>query len=82
MDQNLFIVLPVVAFAVLGFFSFILVAANSGDAFVEALNDWNDTVLNPPPAVPLAPGECRGLCSSQEQDIEGLRSFMTGLGGK
>jgi hypothetical protein len=82
LDKNLFIVVPIVVFAFLGFFSFVLVAANSGDEFVQALNDWNDTVLNPPTPAPLAPGECRGLCSSQEQDIEGLRNFMTGISGK
>lgn len=79
LDKNLFIVLPIAAFAVLGFFSFLLVAANSGDEFVDALSEWNDALVNPPAPEPLAPGECRGLCSSQEQDIEGLRNFMNGL---
>lgn len=82
MDQNLFIILPVVAFAILGFASFFLVAFNSQDAFIDAINEWNDSVLNPPAPEPISPDECRGLCSSQQEDLEGLRSFMEGISGK
>lgn len=82
LDQNLFVLLPVAAFAVLGFVSFLLVALNSQDALVNAINEWNDSVINPPPPAPIDPNECRGLCSSQQEDLEGLRSFMEGISRK
>ena len=81
MDKTLFIALPTVTFALLGFFSFFMVAMNSGDAVVNTLNDWNDLVLNP--TTPnIDPNVCRGLCSTQEQDVEALGKFMNSLGGK
>jgi hypothetical protein len=79
MDRSLFIVLPAVVFAILGFVATFLVAYNSRDVFVDALADWNNIALNPTPKL-VDPNECRGLCSSQEQDIDGLRNFMNGLG--
>jgi len=82
LDKQLFIVVPIVAFAVLGFVFFFVVAFNSQDVFVDSINQWNDSVMNPPAPVPLDPNECRGLCSSQDKDLEGLRNFMNGLGGK
>jgi len=81
MDKTLFIALPTVTFALLGFFSFFMVAMNSGDAVVDAVNEWNENLLNPTPKE-LDPNQCRGLCSSQESDMEGLRIFMNTLGGK
>ena len=81
MDKSLFIVLPVVAFAILGFVATALVAFNSRDDFVQSITVWNDSVMNPTPKV-FDPNECRGLCSSQEQDLVGLSNFMNGLGKK
>ena len=77
LDQSLFIVLPVIAFAVIGFGMSAYVALNSGDAFVEAAQSVNDALTTPKPLPD--PDACRGLCSSQEQDLEGLRVFMDGL---
>ncbi|CAB9529313.1 expressed unknown protein [Seminavis robusta] len=81
MDKSLFVVLPTVAFAVLGFLLTFVVAYNSRDVFVNSIDAWNDSVMNPPSKV-IDPNECRGLCSTQEQDLEGLKSFMNGLGGQ
>ena len=81
MDKTLFIALPTVTFALLGFFSFFMVAMNSGDAVSNTLNDWNNLVLNPT-APQIDPDVCRGLCSTQEQDVEALAKFMNSLGGK
>ena len=82
MDKTLFIALPTVTFALLGFFSFFMVAMNSGDEVMNAVNEWNDIALNPTNNAAIDPDACRGLCSSQEQDVEGLRNFMNSLGGK
>lgn len=77
LDQSLFIILPVAAFAFFGFAASFYVAINSGDAFVEAAQSINDS-LTTPKALP-DPNVCRGLCSSQEQDLAGLKVFMDGL---
>ena len=59
-----------------------MVAMNSGDEVMNAVNEWNDIALNPTNNAAIDPDACRGLCSSQEQDVEGLRNFMNSLGGK
>jgi len=75
MDQSLFLIVPAAAFAVLGVLSGVAVAFNSQDAFAEALA--NNPILQ---SAPSDPGDgCRGICSTQEQDLEGLRAFMTSL---
>ena len=79
LDKSLFVLLPVAAFAVLGLLTSIYVAINSGDQFVQALSET--TSVQPPAAAttPTDPNVCRGLCSSQEQDLEGLAVFMNSL---
>jgi hypothetical protein len=89
LDRSLFVFLPVAAFAIIGFFTSLYVLINSGDDFDTAIDE--NAVLQsipntftPPLSVPsdeVVTG-CRGLCSSQESDLEGLRSFMNSLAGK
>lgn len=79
LDKSLFVLLPVAAFAVLGFLSFIVVAANSGDAFINAMNE--NAMLKGYPT-PTTEEGCRGLCSSQEQDLESLRTYMKAISGQ
>lgn len=76
MDKSLFLVLPVAAFAVLGLVSSVFVAINSQDAFAEALA--NNPVLQSAP--PSDADGCRGICSSQGEDLENLRVFMNSFG--
>ena len=74
LDRSLYLLVPAAAFAVLGFIFSIYVA-------VTATDDW--VVKSEPPITQPAVvtgSECRGLCSSSEQDLEGLRNFMNKLG--
>lgn len=75
MDKSLFVLLPIAAFAVVGFALSIYVLVNSTDDFVGILKQQPMT-----PVAPVDPNVCRGLCSSQQQDLEGLRSFMNNFG--
>lgn len=78
MDRSLFVFVPVAAFAVIGILTSLYVAMNaSGDIFVQAAEAVNDSIMAPKP-VP-DPNVCRGLCSTQEQDLEGLKTFMNAL---
>lgn len=81
LDKNFFVLAPIAAFAILGLFSFLLVAINSTDEVVDALNKYNEAISQPPAQQAYDPNVCRGLCSSQEQDLEGLKTFMSNLGG-
>jgi hypothetical protein len=77
LDRSLFVLLPVAAFGIGGFSLSIYVAMNSGDAFTNAFveSDLAGLVQQSTPAE----NACRGLCSSQEEDLEGLRAFMSKL---
>lgn len=77
LDKSLFVLIPVAGFAIIGFFLSIYVGLNSVDAFV-ALEDAGKNGRRAPVETTSAEG-CRGICSSQEDDLEGIRSFMSGL---
>jgi hypothetical protein len=79
MDRSLFLIVPAALFTVLGVGASLLVLLSSGDAFVDAVQQTAAEASN---MNPVAGDTCRGLCSSQEQDLESLRSFMQGLSGK
>jgi len=51
----------------------VYVGLNAQDAFVVAGDELSPT------KVVTEPTGCRGLCSTQEQDLEGMRSFMESL---
>jgi hypothetical protein len=75
LDRSLFVLLPVAAFGIGGFLLSIYVAMNSGDAFSNAFVD-GDLARVVQESTPVE-NACRGLCSSQEDDLEGLRNFMS-----
>lgn len=79
LDKSLFVFLPVAGFAIVGFFLSLYVALGAGDAFV-ALEEAA-TSGKKAPIEQTAEG-CRGICSSQDEDLEGLRKFMTGISGR
>lgn len=79
-DGNLALLVPAAAIAILGFLFSIVVAFNARDAIVEEFSQVQVELpkMEYTPTV-VEEGVCRGLCSSQESDLEGLRGFMQGL---
>lgn len=69
------------AIGVLGFIFSIVVAFNARDELVSEFNKIQVPEMKYTPTV-VKEGECRGLCSSQEQDLDGLRNFMEGISRK
>jgi hypothetical protein len=82
LDRSLYLLVPTVIFAVLGFVLSIAVIMNSGDAIVSNLASTATTTTDTSSTSTTTPrsDDCRGICSSQEQDLEGLRNFMTSFG--
>lgn len=81
LDKSLFILLPVSGFAVGGVLLSAYILFHSGDAMVDAIMDNAIQQSSTSSIVPTNPGDgCRGLCSSQQQDLEGLKAFMSGIG--
>jgi hypothetical protein len=81
-DGGLMLLVPAAVIAVLGFIFSVYVAANSQDALVQALSSVsNDLATTATQKSNMVYDEsvCRGLCSTQEQDLEGLRGFMESL---
>jgi hypothetical protein len=82
LDRSLYLFVPAAIFAVLGFIMSITVIINSGDVIVNnlttaATTSTTDTTQSSSTAIT---SDCRGICSSQEQDLEGLRNFMSSFG--
>ncbi|KAL3781218.1 hypothetical protein HJC23_003535 [Cyclotella cryptica] len=77
-DGNLALFVPAAAIGVLGFIFSIVVAFNAKDAIVQELSQVELPKMEYTPTV-VEEGVCRGLCSSQESDLEGLRGFMQNL---
>lgn len=77
MDKSSILIVPAVLFGVLGLVFSIYVAINSQEAFTEALAQ--NPYLQSASSAPVGEG-CRGICSSQQDDLEQLRGFMSGLG--
>lgn len=77
-DGTLGLLVPAAAISVLGFIFSIVVAFNSKDAIVQEMSKvelpemkYTETVVKE--------GQCRGLCSSQDDDLDGLRNFMESI---
>ena len=77
-DGNLALLVPAAVIGLLGFIFSIVVAFNSRDAIVQELSAVELPKMEYTPTV-VEEGVCRGLCSSQESDLEGMRGFMQGL---
>jgi len=80
-DDNLAVLAPVAAVSVLGFIYSIVVAFSSRDSIVQEMSKVELPKMEYTPTV-VKEGECRGLCSSQDEDLDGLRNFMQGISGK
>jgi hypothetical protein len=79
-DGSLVVLVPAAIMAVLGFALSIVVAFNSKDAIVATLSQVSDEISQT--AVSRSSqmyddGVCRGICSSQQQDLEGLKTFLS-----
>ena len=71
-----------IVFAILGFAYSIVVAVNSSDQIVSSLSQATNSIAQT--AADRSNGVydenvCRGLCSSQENDVDGLRNFMEAI---
>ena len=77
-DGNLALLVPAAAIAVLGFLFSIVVAFNSRDAIVQELSQVELPEMKYTPTK-VEEGKCRGLCSSQDEDLNGLKNFMEGI---
>jgi hypothetical protein len=81
-DGSLVVLAPAIVIGVVGFVMSINVALNSKDAISSSLSQYsesaNNAAISRTNVVP-GDGSCRGLCSSQESDLEGLRGFMTSI---
>lgn len=86
-DGSLLVLGPAVVIAVVGFVMSIVVAFNARDTFVDQLVQLSDDINTAALAKAtegssLDDATCRGLCSSQEQQLEGMRAFMEGISTK
>lgn len=81
-DGTMLLLAPAVAFAVLGFLFSVVIAFNSADQIVESIGQTGKSVAqsaqNRNNRV-FDKDVCRGLCSSQEQDVDGMRNFMEAI---
>lgn len=69
------------AISVLGFIFSIVVAFNSRDAIGREFSRMEIPEMKYTPTV-VEEGKCRGICSSQAEDFEGLRNFMESISRK
>jgi hypothetical protein len=71
---------------VVGFLLFFVMAFNARDSFGDQMTqiseDINSAALAKTNKAPVDPNACRGLCSSQDQQLESMRSFMQGISKK
>ena len=77
-DGNLALLVPAAAIGILGFIFSIVVAFTSRDSIVEELSKVEVPKMEYTPTK-IEEGKCRGLCSSQEEDLDGLKNFMEGI---
>jgi hypothetical protein len=78
LDQSLFVLLPITAFAVIGILTSIFILINSTDDFATAIQDMRSAAS----ATTNVDDEqlCRGLCTNPN-NVEGLRQYMMGITG-
>lgn len=80
-DGNLALLIPAAGIAILGFIFSIVVAFNARDELVSEFSKVKVPKMEYTPTV-VEEGKCRGLCSSQEEDVDSLRNFMEGISKK
>jgi hypothetical protein len=81
-DGSLALLIPAAGIAVIGVILSIVIAIESSDEIVGLLSQVSDGIsqsaLSQSNQV-YDDSICRGICGLQQQDLEGLRSFMEGL---
>eukprot|EP00547_Thalassionema_nitzschioides_P002998 CAMPEP_0194205088 /NCGR_PEP_ID=MMETSP0156-20130528/4428_1 /TAXON_ID=33649 /ORGANISM="Thalassionema nitzschioides, Strain L26-B" /LENGTH=171 /DNA_ID=CAMNT_0038931261 /DNA_START=160 /DNA_END=675 /DNA_ORIENTATION=- len=84
-DGGLVVLLPAAFIAVVGVISSFVVAFQSRDAIVSSImelsNGVSEASLSTTNQVPVD-GTCRGLCSSQDEQLDAMRNFMQSISGK
>ena len=80
-DGNLALLVPAAAISILGFLFSIVVAFNARDSIAQELSSVELPKMQYTPTV-VDEGKCRGLCSSQDEDLGVLRNFMESISGK
>mmetsp|Transcript_27755 Transcript_27755/g.75575 ORF Transcript_27755/g.75575 Transcript_27755/m.75575 type:complete len:245 (-) Transcript_27755:183-917(-) len=81
-DGTLFLLVPAVVFAVLGFVLSLVIAVKSSDQIVESFAQAGDTIAQTASERTnrvYDESTCRGFCSPQPDDVEGLRNFMESI---
>ena len=81
-DGTLLLLAPAAVFAVLGFIYSIVIAFNSSDAIVDSVLQAGDSIAQTASTRNnrvYDKNVCRGLCSSQQQDLDGMRNFMESI---
>jgi len=81
-DGGLTVLVPAAVIAILGFLFSIVVAVNSADELVAALDNIADDIARTASEksnMVYDENVCRGICSSQEEDLQGLANFMQSL---
>lgn len=84
-DGSLIVLVPAAISAILGFALSIVIAFNSKDAIVATLTQVSDELSQTPvsrPSQTYDESVCRGICSSQGQDLEGLKTFLNKISNK
>lgn len=81
-DGTMMLLAPAVVFAVLGFITSAVIAFNSADQIVDSIAQTGESIAqtaqNRNNRV-FDKDVCRGLCSSQEKDVDGMRNFMEAI---
>jgi hypothetical protein len=74
-EGNVALLAPVAIIAVLGFLFSIVVAFTSREAIAQEFSKVQVPEMKYKATV-VKEGQCRGLCSNQDKDLDGLRTFM------
>jgi len=67
---------PALGFAAIGFFASLFMTVQSMDTISAKLQQSTEVLSQPPVMNKQYADTCRGLCSSQDQQLEDMRSFM------
>lgn len=81
-DGGLVVLIPAALIAILGGIMSVVVAVNSSDQLVAALSNVADDIAQTASEktnMVYDDSVCRGICSSQEEDLKGLATFMESL---
>ena len=81
-DGTMMLLAPAVVFAVLGFITSAVIAFNSADQIVVSVAQTGESIAQTAQNRnnrKFDKDVCRGLCSSQEKDVDGMRNFMEAI---